>query len=89
MREAWALGRARGIALPDDFVAQPDGFRGRTAGRDEGVDAERSRGRQPARGAVAVGRGRADGEGGGRIAAPVNATLYAAVKPYCMGRRGP
>jgi putative membrane protein len=48
------------------------------------VDAERPRRRQSAGGAVAVRRrGRDGGESG--IAAPVSATLYAAVKPYVDG----
>ena len=50
------------------------------------VDAERPRRGQPARGAVAVAaRSRAWAASG--LAAPVNATLYAALKPYVAGAR--
>ena len=85
IREVWEVGRARGIALPDDFVAQQMRF-------GDGLPAEMRasmlndleaghRLEAPwLSGAVA----RMAQEGGG--AAPVNATLYAAVKPYCMGR---
>ena len=84
MREAWAVGRAQGIALADDFVAQLMKFA-------DGLPAEMkssmlndlvagNRLEAPwlcgavARMAAAAG-----------VAAPVNATLYAALKPYCDG----
>lgn len=85
MREAWALGRARGIALPDDVVATQMAF-------GDGLPAEMkasmlhdldagNRLEAPwLSGAVA----RMAKDSG--LSAPVNATLYAAVKPYCMGR---
>ena len=85
MREAWSVGRARGIALPDDFVASQMAF-------GDGLPAEMrasmlhdleagNRLEAPwLSGAVA----RMAREAGS--AAPVNATLYAAVKPYCAGR---
>jgi 2-dehydropantoate 2-reductase len=88
IREVWEVGRARGIALPDDFVAQQMRF-------GDGLPAEMRasmlndleaghRLEAPwLSGAVA----RMAREAGG--AAPVNATLYAAVKPYCMGRKAP
>lgn len=85
MREAWAVGRARGIALPDDFIASQMAFA-------DGLPAEMkasmlhdleagNRLEAPwLSGAVARMAKEAD------IAAPVNATLYAAIKPYCAGR---
>jgi 2-dehydropantoate 2-reductase len=85
MREPWAVGRARGIALPDDFIAGQMAFA-------DGLPAEMkasmlhdleagNRLEAPwLSGAVA----RMAKEAG--ASAPVNATLYAAVKPYCMGR---
>ena len=84
MREVWTVGRARGIALPDDFVATQMAF-------GDGLPAEMkasmlhdlvagNRLEAPwLSGAVA----RMAKESG--LSAPVNATLYAAVKPYCMG----
>ena len=85
IREVWELARARGIMLPDDFVAQQMRF-------GDGLPAEMrasmlndleagNRLEAPwLSGAVA----RMARDAGG--AAPVNATLYAAVKPYCLGR---
>ena len=85
MREVWTVGRARGVALPDDFVATQMAF-------GDGLPAEMkasmlhdldagNRLEAPwLSGAVA----RMAKESG--LSAPVNATLYATVKPYCMGR---
>ncbi|HYR00617.1 MAG TPA: 2-dehydropantoate 2-reductase [Casimicrobiaceae bacterium] len=85
MRETWSVGRARGVALPDDFVADQMRF-------GDGLPAEMkasmahdleagNRLEAPwLSGAVARMAKEAGGE------APVNATLYAAVKPYLMGR---
>jgi len=84
MREAWAVGRAQGIALADDFVAQLMSFA-------DGLPAEMkssmlndlvagNRLEAPwlcgavARMATAAG-----------VPAPVHSTLYAALKPYCAG----
>jgi len=84
MREAWAVGRAQGIALADDFVAQLMSFA-------DGLPAEMkssmlndlvagNRLEAPwlcgavARMAMAAG-----------VPAPVHSTLYAALKPYCDG----
>ncbi len=87
MRETCALARARGVALPDDFVADRMRF-------GDGLPAEMkasmahdleagNRLEAPwLSGAVA----RMAKESG--LAAPVNATLYATVKPYCAGTRG-
>jgi len=84
MREAWAVGRAQGIALADDFIAQLMKFA-------DGLPAEMkssmlndlvagNRLEAPwlcgavARMATAAG-----------VPAPVHSTLYAALKPYCDG----
>jgi 2-dehydropantoate 2-reductase len=88
IREVWEVGRARGVALPDDFVAQQmrfgDGLPGEMrASMLNDLEAGHRLEAPWLSGAVA----RMAQEGGG--AAPVNATLYAAVKPYCMGRQGP
>lgn len=84
MREAFAVGRARGIALPDGFVDQQLAFA-------DGLPAEMkssmlndlvagNRLEAPwLSGAVA----RMARESG--LPAPVSATLYAAVKPFCEG----
>jgi 2-dehydropantoate 2-reductase len=82
--EVWRVGRARGVALPDDFVAQQMKFA-------DGLPAEMkssmlndlvagNRLEAPwLSGAVA----RMAREAG--VAAPVHSTLYAALKPYCAG----
>lgn len=84
VREVCALGRARGVALPDDFVERQMRF-------VDGLPAEMrssmlndlvagNRLEAPwLSGAVA----RMSAEA--KLAAPVNATLYAAVKPYIAG----
>ena len=86
MREAFAVGRARGIALADDFIAQQMGFA-------DGLPPEMkasmlndlvagNRLEAPwLSGAVA----RMAKEAG--TSAPVSQTLYAAVKPFCGGTR--
>ena len=86
MREAWAVGRSRAIAIADEFVAQQMVFA-------DGLPAEMkssmlndlvagNRLEAPwLSGAVA----RMAKEAG--TAAPVNATLFAAVKPFCDGAR--
>ena len=84
MREAWMVGRARGIALAENLVAQQMVFA-------DGLPAEMkssmlndllagNRLEAPwLSGAVARMAKEA------ALVAPVNATLYAAVKPYCDG----
>jgi 2-dehydropantoate 2-reductase len=87
IRETWELARARGIALPDDFVESQMAF---ADGLPAEMKASMAHDLEAANrleapwlsGAVA----RMAKEAG--IAAPVNATLYAAVKPYCAGRAG-
>ncbi len=85
MREAWSVGRARGIALPDDFIAGQMAFADglpaeMKASMLHDLDAGNRLEAPWLSGAVA----RMAKDAGG--SAPVNATLYAAVKPYCMGR---
>jgi 2-dehydropantoate 2-reductase len=86
MLEAWAVGRARGIALADDFVARQMAFA-------QGLPAEMKS--SMLNDLVAGNRLEAPWLSGAvarmakqhQIAAPVNATLYAAVKPFCDGAR--
>ena len=84
MREAWELGRARGIALADDLIAEQmrfgDGLPAEMkASMLHDLDAGNRLEAPWLSGAVA----RMAKESG--MSAPVNATLYAAVKPYCAG----
>ena len=84
MRETWEVGRAKGIALPDDFVAAQmrflDGLPPEMRSSMQNDLAAGNRLEVPwLSGAVA----RMARECG--IAAPVNATIYAALKPYCAG----
>jgi 2-dehydropantoate 2-reductase len=84
MREAWAVGRAKGIPLADDFVAQQlifaDGLPPEMKASMLNDLVAGNRLEAPwLSGAVA----RMAKEAG--VAAPVNATLYAALKPYCAG----
>jgi 2-dehydropantoate 2-reductase len=86
MREAWTVGRARGIALPDDFITQQMAFA-------EGLPAEMrssmlndllagNRLEAPWLSGAVVRMARE-----ASMSAPVSATLYAAVKPFCGGTR--
>ena len=84
IREAWAVGRATGIALPDDFVARQMAFAdGLPAEMRSSMSNDLAAGNRLEApwlcGAVAR-MGAALG-----VATPVNATLYAALKPYCGG----
>ena len=84
MREAWSVGRARGIALPDGFIASQLAFADglpveMKASMLHDLDAGNRLEAPWLSGAVA----RMAKESG--LSAPVNATLYATVKPYCMG----
>jgi 2-dehydropantoate 2-reductase len=84
IREVWQVGRAKGIALADDFVARQMQFA-------DGLPAEMRA--SMLHDLVAGNRLEAPWLSGAvarmanetRIAAPVNATLYAALKPYCAG----
>jgi 2-dehydropantoate 2-reductase len=87
MREAWTVGRAQGIALADDFVATQmrfvDGLPAEMRSSLQNDLAAGNRLEVPwLSGAVA----RMARERG--IAAPVNATIHAALKPYCAGAGG-
>jgi 2-dehydropantoate 2-reductase len=86
MREAWAVGRSRAIALADNFIAQQMTFA-------DGLPAEMkssmlndlvagNRLEAPWLSGAVVRMAKQAG-----IAAPVNSTLYAAVKPFCDGAR--
>lgn len=82
--EVWTLGRAKGVALADDFVAQQmtfaDGLPGEMKSSMLNDLAAGNRLEAPwLSGAVA----RMSREAG--ISAPVHATMYAALKPYCAG----
>jgi 2-dehydropantoate 2-reductase len=84
MREAWAVGRAKGIALADDFVAQQMKFA-------DGLPAEMKSSMLNDLGAgnrleapwLCGAVARMAAEVG--LPVPVNATLYASLKPYCAG----
>ena len=82
--ETWAVGRANGVALADDFAAQQMKFA-------EGLPAEMkssmlndlvagNRLEAPWLCGAVARMGNAAG-----VATPVNATLFAALKPYCAG----
>lgn len=84
MRETWTVGRARGVRLADDFVEQQMKF-------GDSLPAEM---RSSMQNDLAAGNrleapwlcgAVARMAAAGSIAAPVNATLYAALKPYCQG----
>ena len=84
MREAWTVGRAQGIALADDFIAQLMKF-------TDGLPAEMKS--SMLNDLVAGNRLEAPWLCGAVarmaaaavVAAPVNSTLYATLKPYCDG----
>jgi 2-dehydropantoate 2-reductase len=86
MREAWTVGRARGVALADELVAQQMVFA-------DGLPAEMKS--SMLNDLIAGNRLEAPWLSGAvaRMAkeaattAPVNATLFAAVKPFCEGTR--
>jgi 2-dehydropantoate 2-reductase len=84
IRETWTLARARGIALPDDFVSGQMTFADglppeMKASLLHDLEAGRPLEAPWLAGAVA----RMARESG--VAAPVNATLYAVLKPWCAG----
>jgi len=84
IRETWSVGRAKGVALTDDFVTQQMKFTdGLPAQMKSSMlnDLEAGNRIEAPWLAGAVARmGSAMG-----IATPVNATLFAALKPYCAG----
>jgi len=86
MREAWAVGRARGIALADDFIAQQMTFaQGLPAEMKSSMLNDLNAGNRLEAPWLSGAVARMAKQAG--IAAPVNATLYAAVKPFCDGAR--
>jgi 2-dehydropantoate 2-reductase len=88
IREVWELGRARGIALPDDFVGEQMRFGdGLPAEMKASMLHDLEAGNRLEAAWLSGAVARMTKEAGGN--APVNATLYAAVKPYAMGRSAP
>ena len=86
MREAWAVGRARGIALADDFIAQQMTFaQGLPAEMKSSMLNDLIAGNRLEAPWLSGAVARMAKQAG--LAAPVNATLYAAVKPFCDGAR--
>jgi 2-dehydropantoate 2-reductase len=84
IREVWAVGRAKGVALGDDFVAQQMRFAdGLPAEMKSSMLNDLVAGNRLEAPWLAGGVARM-GEAAG-VATPVNATLYAALKPYCAG----
>jgi 2-dehydropantoate 2-reductase len=88
IREVWTLARARGVVLANDFVTQQMKFA-------DGLPAEM---RSSMQNDLALGHrleapwlcgavARMAGAAG--VEAPVNATLYATLKPYCAGTAHP
>jgi 2-dehydropantoate 2-reductase len=84
--EAWALARARGVALPDDYVAQQlafaDGLPYEMTSSMANDLAAGNRLEAPWLAGAVARMGRERG-----VATPVSATLYAALKPYVDGSR--
>jgi 2-dehydropantoate 2-reductase len=85
IEEAWALGRSLGVALPDDFVARQLEFAdGLPAQMKSSMLNDLEAGRRLEAPWLSGAVARMARERG--LSAPVNATLYAALKPYCEGR---
>jgi len=84
MREAWSTGRAKGVALPDDLVAQQmrflDGLPAEMRSSMQNDLAAGNRLEVPWLSGAVVRMARECG-----IDAPVSATILAALKPYCAG----
>jgi 2-dehydropantoate 2-reductase len=86
MREAWAVGRARGIALADDFIAQQMTFaQGLPAEMKSSMLNDLNAGNRLEAPWLSGAVARMAKEAA--TTAPVNATLFAAVKPFCDGAR--
>ena len=84
MGEAWTVGRARGIALADDFVAQQLGFAdGLPAEMRSSMQNDLAAGNRLEAPWLSGAVARMAKESG--LAAPVSETLYAVLKPYCAG----
>ena len=85
MREAWAVGRARGVALPDDFVAKQLAFAdGLPAAMRSSMQNDLEAGFRLEVPWLSGGVARMAREAG--LGAPVHATLHAVLKPYAGGR---
>jgi len=84
IREAWSVGRASGIALADDYVDEQMRFADSLPAEMKASMANDlaagNRLEAPWLSGAVARMARAAG-----VAAPVSATLYAAVKPYCEG----
>jgi 2-dehydropantoate 2-reductase len=85
MREAWRLGRKRGIVLPDDFVEQRMKFvDGLHADMRTSMQHDLENGRPLEAPWLCGAVARMSAESG--LDAPVNRTIYAAMRPYVNGR---
>jgi 2-dehydropantoate 2-reductase len=85
IREAWAVGRARGVSLADDYVAEQMRFADNLPhDMKASMLHDLERGNRLEAPWLSGGVARMGGEAG--VATPVHATLYAAVKPYLDGR---
>jgi 2-dehydropantoate 2-reductase len=87
MREAWRLGRARGIALPEGFVEERMNFvDGLHADMRTSLQHDLEHGRPLEAPWLCGAVARMSAESG--LEAPVNRTIYAALRPYVAGRSG-
>jgi 2-dehydropantoate 2-reductase len=85
MQEAWTLGRAAGASLPADFIARQLAFAdGLPAQMKSSMLHDLEAGRRLEAPWLAGAVVRMSRERG--LAAPVNATIYAALKPFSEGR---
>jgi len=85
MREAWAVGRAKGVAIPEDLVAQQMKFLdGLPADMRSSMQNDLAAGNRLEAPWLSGAVARMAAEQG--IAAPVSATIYAALKPFCAGK---
>jgi 2-dehydropantoate 2-reductase len=86
IRETWTLARARGVALPDDFVerqlAFADGLPHEMTSSMANDLAAGNRLEAPWLAGAVVRMARES-----NVATPVNATIYATLKPYLDGRK--
>ncbi len=84
LREAWAVGRARGVGFADDFVAQQMRFLdGLAPDMRSSMQIDLAAGHRLEAPWLCGSVVRMARECG--LAAPVNATIYAGLKPYCGG----
>lgn len=84
VREAWTIGRARGVALADDYVARQLAFLdGLPAEMRSSMQNDLAAGHRLEAPWLSGAVARMAAESG--LPAPVSATLYAALKPYVAG----